>query len=396
MVPRIRQIQIRNYKSIDRAVVDLEPFTVLVGANGTGKSNFVDALAFVQECLTRSIEEAFRNHGGITLFPRWLPLAGEYSLGFGLKVDLSEASEAYYSFEISWKAREGYRVKQERCRLRTRNQDESAFEIASGNFVREISGIRSQIPPDRLALFAASATEEFRPVYDFLTSIRTYSIKPFFMAGNRGLGGGESLDPAGRNAAVIFREIQERDPVLSERISRIVARAIQGVRQIGTRVERQEVSLEFKKDMGLEEPAVFHAFEMSEGTLRLLGLLLAIYQPKRPTVLVVEEPEATIHPAAAELVTQVLMDAAHDRQVLVTTHSPDILDAKELSDDQIRVVAMERGRTVIAPLSKASRQAIRERLYTPGELLRLNELDEDVEAAKRAAEDLDLFGPLPS
>jgi predicted ATPase len=134
---------------------------------------------------------------------------------------------------------------------------------------------------------------------------------------------------------------------------------------------------------------------MSAGTLRLLGLLLAVYQPHHPSLVAIEEPEATVHPAVAELVLQVLLDASRDRQVLITTHSPDILDAKELDDRQIRVVTMEHGRTSIAPLSSASRKAIREHLYTPGELLRSNELGQDVQAAEDSARRLDLFGEIP-
>ena len=135
---------------------------------------------------------------------------------------------------------------------------------------------------------------------------------------------------------------------------------------------------------------------MSEGTLRILGLLLAVYQPYRSSVVAIEEPESSVHPAAAELVLQVLLDAAQERQVLITTHSPDILDAKELSDEQIRVVTSAHGRTAIAPMAQASRQAIREHLYTPGELLRSNELSQDVQAATEAAGHLDLFGDVPA
>src|SRR5947199_113098 len=109
---------------------------------------------------------------------------------------------------------------------------------------------------------------------------------------------------------------------------------------------------------------------MSDETLRVLGLLLALYQPHHPSVLLIEEPEANVHPAAAEIVTQVLLDAAHDQQVLITTHSPDLLDFKEVSEQQIRVVSRDPSRTIIAPMARASRQAVVERLYTPGDLLR--------------------------
>ncbi len=150
-------------------------------------------------------------------------------------------------------------------------------------------------------------------------------------------------------------------------------------------------------DIGADKPTTLTAQSMSAGTLRILGILLAVYQLKQPTVLAIEEPEGTVHPAAAELITQVLGDAARDRQVLITTHSPDILDSKDIRDDQIRVVTMEKGRTIIAPMSKASRQAVREHLYTPGELLRAGELGQDVEEAKRAAESLEIFeSPAPS
>ena len=78
--------------------------------------------------------------------------------------------------------------------------------------------------------------------------------------------------------------------------------------------------------MGRKRPLPLDASDMSDGTLRALGLLLAAYQPGRHSVVAIEEPEATVHPAAAELVTQVLRDAAHERQILFTTHSPDILE----------------------------------------------------------------------
>ena len=103
--------------------------------------------------------------------------------------------------------------------------------------------------------------------------------------------------------------------------------------------------------------------------------------------------QAAIHPAAAEIVMAVLLDAARRMQVVVTTHSPDILDEKSLSDDAIRVVTKENGATSIAPVSASSRRSIRERLYSPGELLRIDELQADVAAAADRSRGASLFGP---
>ncbi len=124
----------------------------------------------------------------------------------------------------------------------------------------------------------------------------------------------------------------------------------------------------------------------------MLGLLLAIYQAATPTVLLIEEPEATIHPAAVDVVMAALLDATKRSQVLVTTHSPDVLDYGSLPDGAIRVVAKTERGTAIAPVADSSREAIREQLYSPGELLRSDELNPDVAMAALLSQSEQLFG----
>lgn len=398
MIPRIKQVQIRNYKSIGLAVVDLEPFTALVGANGAGKSNFIDALAFVQECLSQSIELAFKKRGGIGAVRR---RSGGHPTHIGLRLllDLGEGMSGDYSFEIAAESEGRFRVARERCIVRSPLVGEDAFEVQGGAFVREIRGIRPKVSTDRLALFAASATEEFRPVYDFLTSMRFYSIVPGRLRELQDPDPGDFLKSDGSNAAAVLKRLREiRDGESDseyDRICRLLSRVVQGVETVEYQTVGQKETLIFKQDVGQKHPWTFDAGNMSDGTLRVLGLLLAVYQPQQGSVVAVEEPEATIHPAAAELVIQVLLDASRSRQVLITTHSPDILDHKDLRDHQIRVVTRVRGNTSIALVASSGRQAIREHLYTPGELLRTDELHPDLEAATRAASQLRIFGGSP-
>jgi predicted ATPase len=395
MIPGIRHLEIQNFKSIERAVVDLAPFTVLVGPNGAGKSNFVDSLAFLQQLVSTGIEQMLRFR--LSELPYWLPSGQGRSFGLRVEMGLRAGLQAEYSIEIGFGPGDRAQVTRERCRVAGPSRPEAVFEVADGRFVREIAGIRAQLTPDSLALFAASATEEFRPVYDFLNSMRMYSIVPHDVMGVfRSVESGLSLEQTGGNAASVLKAISDRSPEDHARIVRLLGQAVEGITGVEVVVDLDgSLHWRFRKDIGLAYPTLLPGSSMSDGTLRLLGLLLAIYQPSRPSVLVVEEPEATVHPAVAQLVTEILLDAAHDRQVLVTTHSPDILDAKELSDDQIRVVTQRQGRTIVSPLSKASRQAIRDRLYTPGELLRINELDEDADQAVSSAARLNLFPPLP-
>jgi len=197
----------------------------------------------------------------------------------------------------------------------------------------------------------------------------------------------------GSNAAAVLKRLAEESKGNEryERLCRLLSKVVHGLQGVEYHPVGQKETLQFKQDVGLKHPWRFDALNMSDGTLRSLGLLLAVYQVGKASVVAVEEPEATVHPAVMELIVEVLLDAAQDRQVLVTTHSPDILDHKGIQDEQIRAVTTDQHWTLICPLSQASRDAVREHLYTPGELLRSGELAPDVQAARKAATQPDLF-----
>ena len=387
MIPHIARVVIANYKSMADVDVTLAPLTLFVGPNGVGKSNFIDALAFVKDSLADSMELAFKNRGGVQAVRR---KSGRRPTHFsiGLTLDLGEGRGVEYSFRIVPQKPDGFEVARESCVLTSSMGRRVEFEVVKGRFTKEIPGIRAQVAPGRLALFAASATEEFRPVYDFLVSMQFYSILPQKLRELQKADSGEFLLRDGGNAAAVLKRLQNAGSKdVYERICRLLSRIAPGVEDVEYRSFGQKETLRFKQNVGHKTPVTFDALSMSDGTLRVLGLLLAIYQPGDTRVVGIEEPEATVHPAAAELVLQVLLDASHERQVLLTTHSPDILDSKELSDEQFRAVTMAEGSTIIAPLTQANRKAIRERLYTPGELLRAGELAPEPDGGRPSSEE---------
>ena len=133
---------------------------------------------------------------------------------------------------------------------------------------------------------------------------------------------------------------------------------------------------------GSPHPWQFHAHSMSDGTLRVLGILVALFQGhghNLPTVPVVaiEEPETALHPAAASVLLEVLQVAAQRTQVLVTSHSPDLLDRHDLGSACLLAVVAEEGVTGIGPIDEAGRKALTNHLYTAGELMRMDQLKPD-------------------
>jgi predicted ATPase len=391
--PRLRQVQIRNYKSISQATVDLGALTIFVGPNGAGKSNFIDVLAFVSECLVDSVELAFKNRGGIGAVRR---RSGGHPthIGVRLKMELEDSKVADYSFEIASEKGERFSVARERCHVQDFMGESNSFEVRHGEFVKEIAGIRSRVVSDRLALFAASATPEFRAVYDFLAGMRFYSIVPSKLRELQAPDPGDLLKPDGSNTAAVLKRIEDEDGDRYARICSLLSAAVTGIQSARHRSVGQFETVEFRQDIGQKHPWTFPASNVSDGTLRMLGLLVAVYQLGPASVLGIEEPEATVHPAITEQILEVLMDASRLRQILITTHSPDLLDFDDVDDGQLRVVTNTQNATVISPLAQTSRDAIREHLYTTGELLRAGELEGDSDVANKLAGQLNLFGPL--
>ena len=124
----------------------------------------------------------------------------------------------------------------------------------------------------------------------------------------------------------------------------------------------------------------FDTRNISDGALRAFGVLLALFQAKdRPphdliSLVGIEEPEASVHPAAAGVLWDAMNEASHFTQVLATTHSVELLDRKDVGPESLLVVEMVDGETRIGPVDQVGQSIIRNRLATPGELLRQNQL----------------------
>lgn len=391
----IRRIRATNFKSIASCDLALGPLTYLVGPNGSGKSNVMDLLHFVKDALQSSLENALDMRGGLAEVRR-------RSLGhpthFGIRLDmrLADGRDAYYSFKVGARQGGGFEVQREECAIGGPGGGPS-FHVAQGDPERTSESVFPVSTPDRLALVNAAGLPAFRPVFDALVGMGFYNLNPRVIRDLQKPQDGTMLKPAGENIASVVSFIERYAPddklLIEEYLNRVVP-SVHGVERIG--VGHME-TLEFRQDIaGSNHPWRFMANSMSDGTLRALGILVALFQggeSERPGLIGIEEPEVALHPAAAALVRSALIHASERSQVLVTSHSPELLDDAELSVDSLLAVIGDGGKTQIAPVDEASRHVIRERLYTAGELLRLNQLAPDT--AVLAATDrrqLKLFG----
>jgi AAA domain, putative AbiEii toxin, Type IV TA system len=205
-----------------------------------------------------------------------------------------------------------------------------------------------------------------------LAAMRVYSIEPGKLRQMQEPDSGTSLKPDGSNATSVLREIERQSARDFERISDILATIVPNTKQVSVKKHGKSLSLEFTQEWGEKKRLRFEGFNMSDGTLRAIGLLAAVFQRPTPSLIAVEEPEATIHPGALESVLDVLRHASRQMQVVITTHSPDLLEAKWIEDRHLRIVEWIEGATRVAPVSEATRQALQTHLMSAGELLRSN------------------------
>jgi predicted ATPase len=165
-----------------------------------------------------------------------------------------------------------------------------------------------------------------------------------------------------------------------------LAQVVPGVTDVEHKVFGPRETVEFRQQVqGAKDAWRFVAQNMSDGTLRALGVLLALHQTGNGApirVIGIEEPEAALHPAAVGVLLDSLRDAATRLQVVATSHSADLLDDKTLFDDAILAVVAEGNETRISQLDDVGRQVLRDRLYTAGELLRMNQLTPHADASR--------------
>ena len=395
----LTRVALRNYKSIGGCNVRLGPLTYLVGANGSGKSNFLDALHLVRDALSGSLDNALNERGGLMEVRR---RSSGHPTNFAIRLEfiLPNGQAGFYAFNVGALAGRGYEVQTEKCVIAGIGKG-PFFHVERGVLKASSEPTFPAVTPDRLALVSASGMTVFRPVFDALTGMGFYNLNPKLMRDPQKPQDGRMLNSVGENIVSVIGHLERVAPqnlALIENYLQTVVPMMHGLKrkQMGP-LE----TLEFRQEVaGSQTPWRFPAQNMSDGTLRALGVLTALFQGNQdfaPSLIGIEDPETALHPAASAALREALTKASATTQVMVTSHSPDLLDDRSIPPEYILAVMSEGGETRIGPLDAASISVMRDHLFSAGELLRLNQLKPDENFLReQTAKQVDLFGSLAS
>jgi predicted ATPase len=379
MEPMIRQLTLKRFLSIPTERITFDNPTIFVGRNGSGKTNLMRAFSFLAEAMASPLQAVFDRAGGISAV-RNRSSDQSYPPNLGIRVDWGRlngrAHHGHYAFEIKALKNYGFSVVREQCSI-GEGAARSWFDREGTRFSSNVEGMRPALDPSSLGLPVIGGEKTFAPALRALAGMRVYSIEPAKLREMQEPDSGVALKSDGANATSVLREIERQSKEEFSRISEILGTIVPNTTRVDVHKHGKSLSLEFTQRWGKEKPKQlkFEGFSMSDGTLRAVGLLAAVFQKPSPSLIAVEEPEATIHPGALDSVLDLLLHASARMQVVVTTHSPELLDAKWITDRHLRLVEWRDGATHVSPLADANRQALQRHLMGAGGLLRANALE---------------------
>ncbi len=369
--PRLTRLTVSNYRSIGENVsINFEPLTVLVGINGSGKSNLLDAPRFVAHALTDGLEAAVESRHG---FDALLRDVGGSRGALRIQLDLEAPSwHATYVVELGSPAnrREDYSVRHEELEVTdpSTSRRDSIAKNSRGTVTTTYTGLEKPVRDRRnLVLLAVGGDERLAPVVDALRRIETYALFPETLRQPQPPSQRDYLTKFGENWASIVRR------VMATPAARDLRLAMDRVTGDITDVRAQRLGAGFLvAEFGHARPdgttKWFEAARESDGTLRVAGILTALLQQPPLTMIGIEEPEQTVHAGVLAVLVDFFDEAARDSRVVLTTHSPELLD--RLPVEAIRVVDRIDGTTRVGRLDAGQVNLVRQRLETSGGLLR--------------------------
>jgi predicted ATPase len=394
----IKRIKIRDFRSIRELELELGAVTVLVGRSGTGKSNIVQAIRFLRNLLLHYEQSISYEFGWQRIVPVgeakpktsieiWFGIPGE-ERDYNYRVAFGTPGQQGLPGQIVLKE-ERLSLGQDQIFSRTR-KDSNQWEWDKPPMVSPApepvyeTPMLGSFPSLQKVVFANAALSTGIGYYHFpSTTLGPGTPQP---QGSEMLQRIPGLSDNAANYLQVMKGIAQdfHHPNIRKNL-------LASLREVNASIESVELDSLFNPQQAvIGHKAADRVFALSldqesDGLRRFYAHLLALYQTPPKLALVFEEPENAIFPGALSLLADEFKAAPRENrgQVILTTHSPSLLDSLEV--DSVRLVEMRDGRTIVGPVSTEQRQAVKDRLLSTGDLLRVDPARLDEEAAPQPA-----------
>ena len=342
---RCTYIHLENWRNFTQVGIDLQRRVFLIGPNASGKSNLLDVFRFLYDLVAigGGFQEAVRKRGGVSRL-RCLAAHRYPDIAIQVHIGTDEVTPMWeYEIRFTQDNRQRPIIKKERV---TKEGDDILIRPDD----------RDQEDPERLTqtyLEQVYANQQFRSLADFFGSVHYLHIVPqLIREPDRSVG--KSHDPFGGDfLEQIARTPEKTHKARLRRILEALRVAVPQLKELELwRDVRGTPHLRGKYEHWRPQGAWQTEEQFSDGTLRLMGLLWAIQDGTGPLLL--EEPELSLHPEVVRFIPQMFARAQRrsGRQVLVSTHSTDLLRDDGLGLDEVLILQPGTKGTVVHPASE--------------------------------------------
>lgn len=294
----ITKIKVSNFKSFDELEVELRPLNIVVGGNAAGKSNFLEIFRFIRDLDAHGLENAVSLQGGMEYLAN-LKIGATTPVAIEISGNNENLPEKRITYFLSFR----------------QIPSSSKIEILSRRF--DIPGVRSRA---EASLYEGFGTIGAIAIFDFEPKLAKRAVA---------ITGKLNLESDGSNLAIVLRNILQDDD-RREIFVRLLKDALPFVDEL--KVDRfADRSLIIALKERYSDQSYLPASFLSDGTIHLTALILALYFDKA-SVVIIEEPERNIHPHLISKVVGMMKDASRNKQIIVTTHNPEVVKNANLED----------------------------------------------------------------
>jgi predicted ATPase len=347
----LKSVTIRNFKALqDIHLKEIPNFVVLVGANGTGKSTLFDVFGFLRDALTGNVRQALDARGR---FSEVVTRGHEKeSILVELQVGLPIADRSRlvtYHLEIGVEdgrpvvVHEFLRYKRGRygapfyfldfhngSGFAIRNEED--FDKPDEELEREEQQLES---PDILAIKGLGQFQRFKAASALRQLLENWHVSDFHISAARGrkeaTGVVEHLSETGENLPRVAQYLYENHPDVFKKILQRMQRRVPGISGVEPELTQDGYLILRFRDGTFKTP--FLDRYVSDGTIKMFAYLVLLHDPKPHPLLCIEEPENQLYPTLmGELAEEFRDYAQRGGQVMVSTHSPDLLNATRLEE----------------------------------------------------------------
>lgn len=377
---KIKYVHVKNFKSFGEQIIDLENLTILLGANASGKSNTVSIIRFINNIVLYGLDDAISLLGGINYTTnatigkkevmylkfvldvsdeKWIRFIGRkegkglwleeiesefeiipYKRGMGYKVGKEKLKVKYTTCNIEnekgaqedKKTGRDYIIIYEKVGNKVKYQilDDTSYdedELKDGMGAEFISYIINEEAEDRKELILNKLDFMMPPMFSANNFIKIYDFDPKLMKSSSSITSKRRLEEDGSNIANVLQLIL-RNKVKKRKLLNLLCDSLPFIEQIDVQNNvDKSVSYRIREKYNNK---TFYSDFLSDGTVNMLALIIALYFEGESGIIVIEEPERNLHPQLMSKIVEMAKEVSKEKQIIITTHNPELVKYSEV------------------------------------------------------------------